>query len=57
MSTPHQCDRGERFAIYDARNIFVCFACKKCEREKRARYRAEIFTDSNYETTEDVEQS
>lgn len=57
MTIPHQCDRGERFAIYDVHRIFCCYACPKCEREKRARYRAEIFTDPNYETTEEAEPS
>lgn len=44
-----------RHSLYDARGIFCTYICDKCEKEKRSKYRAEIFTDSNYETTEDVE--
>jgi len=50
------CDSGlPRRDLYDARSIFCCFICDKCEAQKRERYRAEIFTNSNYKTTEDVE--
>lgn len=41
--------------LYDARGIFCCFVCDKCETQKRAKYRPEIFVDTDYETTEDVE--
>ena len=53
----HQCKREERFAISDARGIFCCYACPTCETSKRAKYRPEIFTDSNYWTDEAVEES
>lgn len=47
------CGSGEYGTeIYDARGIYVCIVCNACEREKRSRYRPEIFTDFNYETDE-----
>lgn len=55
-----ECNCGstlERFPRYDARGIFLYFACDKCEQEKRSRYRNDIFTDPNYPTSEDVEES
>lgn len=53
--TVHVCDRGQRFAIHDARGIFCCYACPRCEREKRSRFRAEVFTDPNYAADEPIE--
>ena len=50
------CGSGkDRFPIYDARGIFCCSACEDCEEEKFAKYRPEIFTDSNYECDEQIE--
>ena len=50
------CDSGlPRRAIYDARGIFVTYACEKCEADKTSGYRPEIFTDSNYEADEPIE--
>jgi hypothetical protein len=42
--------------LYDARLIFVAYVCDECERKVRGRYRPEVFTDPNYETTEDIEE-
>ncbi len=55
-----ECNCGstlERFPRYDARGIFLYFACDKCEQEKESRYRPDIFTDSNYWVDEDIEES
>jgi hypothetical protein len=52
----HICDKSEREALYDARGIFCCYVCPKCEREKKRRYRPEIFTDPNYEHGEPIEE-
>ena len=41
--------------LYDARQIFVAYVCDDCERKVRGRYRPEVFTDPNYETTEDID--
>ena len=43
-------------AQHDARGIFLCYTCKKCEREKLAGYRPEVLTDSNYEAVEQIEE-
>ena len=40
---------------YDARGIELCKTCPKCHREKMARYRPEVLTDSQYECTEAIE--
>jgi hypothetical protein len=45
----------ERFAIHDARGIFVVYACEDCEEEKKSHYRPEIFEDGNYECDETIE--
>jgi len=51
------CGSGEyRRELYDARGIFCTFICDQCEAEKRAKYRADIFTDSSYPTTEPIEE-
>lgn len=42
--------------IYDARGIFVLVACDKCRKEKLSRYRPEIFTDSDYECNEPIDE-
>lgn len=34
---------------YDARGIFLCYTCSKCEREKLAGYRPEVLDELNYE--------
>jgi len=55
QDTRHRCDPYQRRALYDARLIFCCFVCEKCEAARRAEFRAEIFSDPDYETTEDIE--
>jgi hypothetical protein len=56
MSKTCSCDSGlPRRELYDARGIFCCFICDSCESRKYEHYRAEIFADSYYETTEDIE--
>ncbi len=34
--------------VHDARGIYVCRVCDKCEREKLSGYRRDIFTDVDY---------
>ena len=41
---------------YDARNIFLCYSCEKCEVEKFARYRPEVLTDPNYWHDEPIDE-
>jgi hypothetical protein len=40
----------------DARGIFCAFVCDECEKKKRAGFRPDIFTDSQYWTDEPVEE-
>ena len=40
----HQCDRLESWIEYDARGIYLCRVCTKCEKAKLSRYRPEILT-------------
>jgi hypothetical protein len=56
MEPGHICERGERWPLRDARGIFCAYICQHCETEKRARYRPEIFEDSNYACDEAVEE-
>lgn len=45
------CGSGHfRSEMYDAKGYFCTFYCSVCEREKRAKFKPEIFTDSNYFT-------
>jgi hypothetical protein len=44
-----------RRELRDARGIFCTFVCDKCERQKRSKFRADIFTDQNYWTDEPVD--
>jgi hypothetical protein len=41
--------------LKDARGIECARVCDACEARQRGRYRPEIFTDPNYETTEAIE--
>lgn len=50
------CGSGEfPDALHDARGIFCAYVCSKCEATKRAKFRPEIFSDSQYATDEPVE--
>jgi hypothetical protein len=50
------CGSGEeREAEYDARGIFLTYACGKCRREKLAGYRPEVLSDPNYEHSEPLD--
>lgn len=52
---PCHCGSGlERHANYDARGIFLTYTCEKCHKEKMARYRPEVLTNSNYDPLDDV---
>jgi hypothetical protein len=41
---------------FDARGIELCPTCDACHAEKMARYRPEVLTDPDYETTEAIEE-
>ena len=58
MARPQECPCGSGEwpdEVTDARGIFVCYCCDHCRAEMLEGYRPEIWTDPNYETTEDVE--
>ena len=53
-----QCPCGseqEANAEFDARGIFLCYACSKCRKEKLSRYRADVLTDASYWCDEAIE--
>jgi hypothetical protein len=57
MSRLCNCGSGlERDEQHDARGIFLCFTCDKCEREKLSRYRPDVLTDSRYWADEAIEE-
>jgi len=41
---------------YDARGIYLCRVCKKCEEAKLSMYRQDVLTNSNYEADEAIEE-
>ena len=44
------CGSGNpKHALNDARGYFCAYICDECEADKRAEFRPEIFTDSQYE--------
>lgn len=51
------CGSGlERFALHDARGIFVSFVCDRCEATIKKCYRPEIFDDPGYWHDEPIEE-
>lgn len=40
---------------YDARGIELCRTCEACHKDKMRGYRADVLTDPNYETCEDID--
>lgn len=43
------------YHLLDARGISCGRVCSKCEKDKKAKYRPEIFTDMQYEADEPIE--
>jgi hypothetical protein len=51
------CGSGQyRDAQYDARGIFLCYTCIKCEKEKLSKYRPEVLTEPDYWHDEPIEE-
>ena len=51
------CGSGkEADAEFDARGIFLCYACPKCRKGKLAGYRSDVLTDPQYPTSEPVDE-
>jgi len=50
------CGSGkESEELLDARGIYCCRICDECEEERRARYRADVLENPNYECDEQIE--
>jgi hypothetical protein len=43
-------------AHYDARGIFLTYACSQCEQEKLSGFRPDVLSDSNYWHDEPIEE-
>lgn len=51
------CGSGQgAYILRDARGIGCGYVCEKCEEKKKAKYRPEIFTNSNYWHDEPIEE-
>lgn len=51
------CGSGKTtYPTYDARGIYLCRVCEKCEKEKLGGYRPEVLSDSNYECDEIIDE-
>jgi hypothetical protein len=58
MSRLQQCPCGSGTfpdAQHDARRIFLCYTCPKCEAEKLSHYRPDVLADSNYWADEPID--
>ena len=50
------CGSGEKqHAEYDARGIYLCACCSKCEAEKLRRYRPEVLSNPSYAYEGDID--
>jgi len=45
----------DRWALTDARGIFIAYVCAQCEAQVKEGYRDDIFTDSQYPADEQIE--
>jgi hypothetical protein len=50
------CDENTREILYDARGIECGYACNKCRKEKMSRYRADVFSNPDYECDEPIDE-
>ena len=44
----HQCDPSESWNEYDARGLYLCRVCVKCEEQKMRSYRPDVLSDPQY---------
>ena len=50
------CGSGEyQEAEYDARGIFLTYACSKCRKKRLSHFRPEVLSDPNYKADESIE--
>jgi hypothetical protein len=53
------CDCGsdlEADKLFDARGIYCCRYCPKCEKKKKNSYKQDVLTNPNYECDEQIEE-
>lgn len=51
------CGSGlDKWAESDARGIFLCYVCEKCEEEKLGGFRPDVLTDPGYWADEPIEE-
>lgn len=51
------CGSGaQAFPEFDARGIFLTYACDKCRKAKLSRYRPDVLSDSGYWSDEPIEE-
>ena len=56
LCNPCRCGSGQPwFPLYDAQGIYCQSVCKACEKAVMSKYRAEIFTDPNYDCDETID--
>jgi hypothetical protein len=56
VEAPCRCGSGlPREACYDARGIFLCYACPKCRTRMLSGYRPDVLTDPNYPCDEPID--
>ncbi len=56
---PRPCTCGSGLtcrAAHDARMIFLCYVCDKCEEERLGHFRPDVLTDPNYWHDEPIEE-
>jgi len=54
---PCSCGSGEnQKAEYDARRIFLTYACDKCRKERLSHFRPDVLSDPNYWTDEPIDE-
>jgi hypothetical protein len=59
MSEGKECRCGSgkpRWILYDARSIPCGYVCDDCEAKTKAKYRPDIFTDSQYWSDEPIDE-
>jgi len=46
-----------KFAIHDARGIFLTYVCDRCRKDKLSKYRKEVMENHDYDADEDIEEA
>ena len=48
--------KRRKYALYDARGIFLTYVCEECSAEKQKHYRPDVLTDPNYWHDEPIDE-